>query len=203
MECEFDTIVFDFGGVLIDWKRRYLYNKVFEDKQDMEWFLENVCSDEWNMLQDAGIPFSETIPALQWKFPEYSDKIAMYEKRWSEMVGGPITGTVEILREIQAKNFSVYGLTNWGADTFPIVLKQFNFLRSLNGIVVSGDEKKVKPDPEFYQILIDRYQLNPEKCIFIDDNFMNIETAKTLGFKTILFMSPESLRMELQLLRVL
>lgn len=198
-----NTVVFDFGGVLIDWKRDYLYEKVFEDKKDMQWFLENVCSDEWNMLQDAGVPFSETIPALQWKFPEYSDKIAMYESRWSEMIGGPIDGTVEILNEIQAKNWPVYGLTNWGADTFPIVFNQFKFLRSLDGIIVSGDERKVKPDPEIYQILIDRYQIAPEKCIFIDDNYMNIESAKMLGFTTILFESPEKLREKLQLLEVL
>jgi 2-haloacid dehalogenase len=203
MDSKFNTVVFDFGGVLIDWKRNYLYDKVFEDKVDMEWFLENVCSDEWNMLQDEGVPFSETIPDLQWKFPEYSDKIAMYASRWSEMVGGPINGTVKILKEIQSNNFPVYGLTNWGADTFPIVFKKFAFLRSLDGIVVSGDEKKVKPDPEIYQILIDRYQINPEKCIFIDDNFMNIESAKTLGFKTILFVSPESLRQDLFLLKIL
>lgn len=203
MDSDFNAIVFDFGGVLIDWKRNYLYDKIFEDKKDMQWFLENVCTEEWNMLQDAGVPFSETIPALQWKFPKYRDKIAMYESRWSEMVGGPIEGTVQILKEIQANNFPVYGLTNWGADTFPIVFKQFEFLRSLDGIVVSGDEKKVKPDPEIYKILIDRYQINPEKCIFIDDNFVNIESAKTLGFKTILFVSPESLRQDLLLLKIL
>lgn len=203
MNRVFNTVVFDFGGVLIDWQRNYLYDKVFEDNKDMQWFLENVCTDEWNMLQDAGVPFSETIPALQWKFPEYSDKIAMYEHRWSEMVGGQIEGTVKILKEIQAKGIPVYGLTNWGVDTFPIVFKQFEFLRSLNGIVVSGDEKQVKPHPEIYQILIKKYQINPESCIFIDDNYMNIETAKKLGFKTILFVSPESFRQDLLLLKIL
>jgi len=197
------TIVFDFGGVLIDWDRRYLYKKVFEDKADMEWFLENVCSEEWNMLQDEGFPFSETIPELQMKFPEYCDKIAMYETRWSEMIGGPITGTVEILKGIQAKGFPVYGLTNWGADTFPIVFKQFEFLRSLDGIVVSGDEKAVKPFPVIYNILIKRYNIDPESCIFIDDNYHNIQAAKKIGFKTIQFDSPENLRKHLMMLKVL
>jgi 2-haloacid dehalogenase len=203
MISEYNTIVFDFGGVLIDWDRRYLYRKLFKDEQEMEWFLRNVCSDEWNMKQDAGIPFSDSIPELMMTFPEYCDKIKMYETRWSEMVGGPITGTVEILKELQAKNYPVYGLTNWGADTFPIVYQQFEFLRTLWGIVVSGDEKKVKPNPEIYEILIDRYHLTPQSCIFIDDNRMNIETAKELGFKTIHFVSPESLREDLLLLKVL
>jgi len=203
MNSKYKTVVFDFGGVLIDWDRRYLYKKIFEDKDEMEWFLRNVCSDRWNMLQDEGFSFSETIPELQMKFPEYCDKIAMYETRWSEMVGGPITGSVDILKEIQAKNFPVYGLTNWGADTFPIVFKQFEFLRSLDGIVVSGNEKVVKPFPEIYKILIDRYQIDPESCIFIDDNYLNIQSAKNIGFKTIQFESPESLRKHLMLLKVL
>ena len=203
MSRVYKTIVFDFGGVLIDWERRYLYNKVFEDKTEMEWFLRNVCSESWNMLQDEGIPFSETIPELQMRFPEYCDKIAMYETRWSEMVGGPITGSVEILKEIQAKGIQVYGLTNWGADTFPIVFKQFEFLRSLDGIVVSGDEKVVKPFPAIYNILINRYNISPESCIFIDDNYLNIQSAKTIGFKTIQFESPENLRQHLRLLKIL
>jgi 2-haloacid dehalogenase len=203
MNSKYKTVVFDFGGVLIDWDRRYLYNKVFEDKDEMEWFLRNVCSDNWNMLQDEGFSFSETIPELQMKFPEYCDKIAMYETRWSEMVGGPITGTVEILKEIQTKGFPVYGLTNWGSDTFPIVFKQFEFLRSLDGIVVSGDEKVVKPFPEIYNILINRYQIDPESCVFIDDNYLNIQSAKKIGFKTIQFESPENLRQHLKLLKIL
>jgi 2-haloacid dehalogenase len=137
------------------------------------------------------------------KFPEYCDKIAMYETRWSEMVGGPITGTVEILKEIQVKGFPVYGLTNWGADTFPIVFERYEFLRALNGIVVSGVEKKVKPFPEIFNILIDRYNLDPETTVYIDDNYHNIQAAKKIGFKTIQFESPENLRKHLMLLKVL
>jgi 2-haloacid dehalogenase len=203
MDSKYKTVVFDFGGVLIDWDRRYLYRKVFEDATEMEWFLKNVCTDSLNSLQDQGIPFSETIPELQMKFPEYCDKIAMYKTRWSEMVGGPIAGTVQILKEIQAKNFPVYGLTNWGAETFPIVFNQFEFLRSLDGIVVSGFEKKIKPFPEIYNILINRYNIAPESCIFIDDNYLNIQSAKAIGFKTIQFDTPENLRKHLMLLKVL
>jgi 2-haloacid dehalogenase len=203
MSVEYITVVFDFGGVLIDWDRRYLYRKAFEDEQEMEWFLKNVCSDEWNMLQDKGIPFSETIPALQMKFPEYCDKIAMYESRWGEMVKGEITGSVEILNEIRAKNYPVYGLTNWGLDTFPHISAQFEFLQNLDGFVMSGDEKLIKPDPELFKIFINRFQIKPESCVFIDDNYRNIESANKLGFRTILFVSSESLRKDLQLLGIL
>jgi len=203
MNREYKTVVFDFGGVLIDWDRRYLYRKVFEKEAEMKFFLENVCSLSWNNLQDEGIPFTVTIPELQMKYPEYYDQIAIYETRWAEMVGGPITGTVEILKEIQAKNIPAYGLTNWGADTFPIVYNQFEFLRKLDGIVVSGDEKVVKPFPEIYNILIKRYNIDPESCIFIDDNYQNIQSAKEIGFKTIQFDTPENLRQHLKLLKVL
>jgi len=203
MSMEYKTVVFDFGGVLIDWNRRYLYRKIFEDEQEMEWFLENVCSDEWNMLQDAGIPFSETIPALQMKFPKYCDQISMFESRWAEMIGGEISGSVEILNEIQARNYPVYGLTNWGLDTFPHISNQFEFIWNLDGFVMSGDEKLVKPDPELFKILINKFQIKPENSVFIDDNYRNIESANKIGFKTILFVSPESLRQNLQLLNIL
>jgi 2-haloacid dehalogenase len=203
MNSKFDTVVFDFGGVLIDWNARYLYRKVFEDEQEMEWFLNHVCTVEWNMLQDKGFQFSETIPRLQKQYPEYSDQIKMYQSRWPEMVGGEISESIKILQEIQAKSIPVYGLTNWGSETFPIVFEQFEFLRRLKGIVVSGNEKMVKPDRGLFQILISRFALNPVSCIFIDDNINNIESAKEIGFKTIHFVSPENLRNDLQLLNVL
>lgn len=203
MNSEFDTVVFDFGGVLIDWNPRYLYRDIFEDEQEMEWFLKNVCTEEWNTLQDEGFLFSELIPPLQKQYPEFSDKIKMYQSRWREMVRGEITETIKILREIQVKNYPVYGLTNWGSETFPIVFKQFEFLRRLKGIVVSGDEKLIKPDPRLFEILIKRFALKPEHCIFIDDSVKNIQTANEIGFKTIHFVSPENLRNDLQLLDVL
>ena len=203
MNSKFDTVVFDFGGVLIDWNPRYLYRDIFEDEQEMEWFLKNVCTPEWNTLQDEGLTFSEIIPPLEKQYPAYSDKIKIYQTRWPEMVRGEISESIKILREIQSNNFPVYGLTNWGAETFPIVFEQFEFLRRLDGIVVSGDEKLAKPDPRIFEILIKRFALKPESSIFIDDNIMNIQSAKEIGFETIHFVSPENLRNDLQLLNVL
>ena len=203
MKNKFDTIVFDFGGVLVDWNPRYLYRNIFEEEQEMEWFLNNVCTPEWNLLQDEGFTFSEIIPPLEKQYPAYSDKIKIYQTRWPEMVRGEISESIKILREIQAKNFPVYGLTNWGAETFPIVFEQFEFLRRLEGIVVSGVEKLIKPDPRLYEILIKRFALKPGSCIFIDDNIKNIQSAKEIGFETIHFVSPENLRNDLKLLNIL
>lgn len=203
MNSKFDTVVFDFGGVLIDWNPRYLYRNIFEEEQEMEWFLKNVCTPEWNTLQDEGFTFSEIIPPLEKQYPAYSDKIKIYQTRWPEMVRGEISESIKILREIQSKNFQVYGLTNWGTETFPIVFEQFEFLRRLDGIVVSGDEKLVKPDPRLFEILIKKFALKPESSVFIDDNIKNIQSAKEIGFEAIHFVSPENLRNDLQLLNIL
>lgn len=197
------TIIFDFGGVLIDWNPRYLYEKMFHDKNEMEWFLENVCTGTWNLMHDKGAKFSESIPVLQAQYPQYSKEIESYYSRWPEMVGGEIKGTIEILNELQAKGYTVYGLTNWSRETFDIVYHKYEFLRNLDGIVVSGDEKLIKPDPKLFDVLLQRFDLKPESCVFIDDNLRNYEVAKEMGFISIRFTSPENLRIALQELEIL
>ena len=197
------TIIFDFGGVLIDWNPRHLYEKMFQDKNEMEWFLKNVCTDEWNLMHDKGAKFSESIPVLQAQYPQYSKEIESYYTRWPEMVAGKIDGSVDILQELQAKGYTVYGLTNWSRETFNIVYDEYEFFRKLDGIVVSADEKLLKPDPELFKVLINRYDLQPESCIFIDDNLRNYEAAKAMGFISIRFISPEDLRLALQKLEIL
>ncbi len=203
MKSQKKIIIFDFGGVLIDWNPRHLYRKIFEDENEMEWFLANVCSSEWNLIHDKGAKFAESIPTLQAKYPRYSKEIESYYSRWAEMIGGEIKGSVEILHELQTKDYTVYGLTNWSAETFSIVYNKLEFLRSLDGIVMSGEEKLVKPDPQLFDILLTRYNLKPESCVFIDDSLPNCKTAKTMGFITIPFTSPENLRLALQNLEIL
>lgn len=197
------TIVFDFGGVLIDWNPRHLYEKMFHDKNEMEWFLENVCTGTWNLMHDKGAKFSESIPVLQAQYPQYSKEIESYYSRWPEMIGGKIEGSIEILQELQAKGYAVYGLTNWARETFDIVYDEYEFFRNLDGIVVSADEKLLKPDPELFKVLINRYNLKPESCVFIDDSLINYETAKKMGFISIHFTSPEDLRAALHKLEIL
>jgi 2-haloacid dehalogenase len=203
MNSEKKTIVFDFGGVLIDWNPRHLYEKMFHDKNEMEWFLENVCSDKWNLMHDKGAKFSESIPVLQAQYPQYNKEIESYYSRWPEMIGGKIEGSIEILQELQAKGYAVYGLTNWARETFDIVYDEYEFFRKLDGIVVSADEKLLKPDPELFKVLINRYNLKPESCVFIDDNLHNYEAAKEMGFISIRFTSPEDLRVALHKLDIL
>lgn len=198
MAEKIDTIIFDLGGVLIDWNPRYLYRKIFDTEEQVSWFLENICTSEWNDLQDAGRSFEEATRELIDKHPEYADAIAAWYSRWQETISGAIEGTVDILRKIkESKRFRLYGLTNWSAETFPWALANFEFLHWFDGTVVSGVEKTRKPLPEFFHILFTRYSVEPSKALFIDDNPMNIEGAKALGLNTITFVSPQQLADEL------
>lgn len=199
-----DTIIFDLGAVLIDWNPRHLYRKIYKTEEEITWFLENICTHEWNEKQDAGRPFEEATQELLEKFPEHEFAIRAWYGRWQETMNGPIHGTVEILKEIRdSKKYRLYALTNWSEQTFPWALQQFEFLHWFEGIVVSGHEKTRKPFPEFYQILFDRYNVNPANALFIDDSLRNIEGAKAVGLAGIHFQSPEQLKEELGKIRII
>lgn len=190
-------IIFDLGGVLIDWNPRYLYKKIFASEEEMEWFLTNVCTPQWNTQQDAGRPFAKGIALVKAKYPKYAAQIEDYFRRWDEMLGGEIKGSVAVLRELKAKGYRVYALTNWSAETFPLARAKYGFLNELDGIVMSGEEKLVKPDPAIYARLLKKFNLHAANCIFIDDNAANISKAADLGFETLLFTGPEKLREKL------
>ena len=194
-----DTIIFDLGGVLIDWNPRYLYKKIFKTEQEITWFLENICTPEWNEQQDAGRSFEDATSELLAKFPDHAHAIRAWYDRWQETIQGPIHETVEILKVIKdSKRYRLYALTNWSAETFPWALQNFEFLHWFEGIVVSGVEKTRKPFPDFYQILFERYNINPEKAIFIDDNLKNIEAARALKIDGIHFLGAGHLKGELE-----
>jgi 2-haloacid dehalogenase len=187
------AIVFDFGGVLIDWNPRYVYKEIFNDDEKMEWFLSNVCTNEWNLEQDKGRPFAEGVAKLTESFPEYAEHINTFHSKWEQMLKGEITETVALLKELK-KRHKVYGLTNWSAETFPIAFKRFDFLSLLDGIVVSGEERMIKPAKTFFQLLLDRYHLKAKNCVFIDDDEYNVAAANELGFRAIHFTSADNLK---------
>jgi 2-haloacid dehalogenase len=194
-----DNIIFDLGGVLVDWNPEYMYTKIFgQDEQTMKWFLQNVCTNEWNMEQDAGRTFKEGTELLLQQYPQYETWIRAFFDRWEEMIKGEIYDTVLILKKLNSLNEKkLYALTNWSAETFPIAEQRFSFLKIFEGIVVSGEEKTRKPFPEIYHIVLNRYKLQAEKCLFIDDNQDNIETASRLGMISIHFKNPQQLKNEL------
>lgn len=178
------NIIFDFGGVLIDWNPVYLYRNIFDTEEKMNHFLENICRYDWNILQDAGRPLAEATRILQDQYPGYREEIAIYYGRWDEMLGGTIEENVKLIRPLKEK-YSIYGLTNWSAETIPIAMDRYDFFNDLDGIVVSGVEKVIKPDPRIYQILLERYGIQAEESLFIDDNYVNVKAAQQLGFQTI------------------
>lgn len=184
--AEIKNIVFDFGGVLVDWNPKYLYRKVFDTEAEIDYFLKNICNSDWNVQQDAGRSLDVATQVLQEKYPEYSDQIAMYYGRWEEMLGGLIESNVDILRNLKG-NYKLYGLTNWSAETLPIAKRMYDFFEVFDGIVVSGEEKLVKPDEKIYIILLERYGINAVESLYIDDSYDNIVTANRLGFKTVHF----------------
>ncbi|TKG97067.1 HAD family phosphatase [Puteibacter caeruleilacunae] len=196
------NIIFDFGGVLIDWNPEYLYRHVFSEKSEMDFFLKHICSSEWNLQQDAGRPFGQATLELQLKFPRYHNEIELFYLKWDQMLGGEITKNVKLIDELKTK-YSLYGLTNWSAETFPIVFQRYQFFKKLDGIVVSGEEKMIKPDPSIYCTLLDRYQLIARECLFIDDNKENISAANRLGIHTIHLQQGVDLKKELQILKLL
>jgi 2-haloacid dehalogenase len=197
-------VVFDLGGVLIDWNPRYLYRKLFAgDETAMEAFLSEVCTVEWNERQDAGRTFAEASAAL---LPRHADKIELIEAfaaRFDEMIIGAIPGSVEILAELGRAGVPRYALSNWSAETFPPQRNRFPFLGWFDGIVISGEEGVIKPDPRIFRILLDRYRIAPGEAVFIDDNPVNAAAAARLGFHGIRFRSPEILRTELVALGLL
>lgn len=195
-----ETIIFDLGAVLIDWDPRYLYRKIFPDEARMEWFLSNICTPDWNEEQDAGRSFKEATGLLIKKHPEWEAEIMAFWLRWEEMLAGPIEGTVEILKTIKnTGHYKVIALTNWSAETFPVARSKYDFLGWFDGIVMSGEEKTRKPFSKFYQIMIDRYNLTPETCVFIDDNPRNIEGGQQLGISGVQFINPQQLKESLNL----
>jgi len=178
------NIVFDFGGVLVDWNPRYMYKSVFNDDALMERFLADVCTDEWNVQQDKGRSLAEGTRLLQERFPEHHDMIQLFYDKWDVMLHSDIKENVDVLYELKGK-YKLLGLTNWSAETFPIALARYSFFGEFDGIVVSGEEKLIKPDRAIFDVLLERYKISAAESVFIDDNIANIRTANALGFNTI------------------
>ena len=196
------NIIFDFGGVLMDWNPRYLYRSLFDDPEKMEFFLENICTSEWNEQQDAGRSLGEATRSLQSEFPEYADLIQKFYGEWSVMLKDQIHANTALLPLLRERGYRLFGLTNWSHETLPTAKNRYNFFENFEGIVVSGEEKMIKPDEGIYRVLLERYKLRAEESLFIDDNSKNIATAHRLGFRTIHY-AEQSLTEDLQNLRVL
>lgn len=193
------TIIFDLGGVLIDWNPEYVYLEEFKgDREKMQLFFDTICTHDWNENQDAGYPLDKATEERVRLFPDHEPLIRMFYGRWEEMLGESIEGTVAILKQlVDSKQYKVVALTNRSHETFPKALKKFDFLHWFDGILVSGEEKTRKPFPEIYQMTLDRFDITAETALFIDDNLRNVEAAKAMGIHTIHFLNPSTLKKQL------
>ncbi len=188
------NVVFDIGNVLIHWDPRALYRKIFTSETEVEWFIANVCTHDWNLEQDRGRSFEDAIAEASARHPGHADAIAAYHHRWAETILGPIGGTVAILEDLNARGTPLYAITNWHQDKFRETQAHFPFLGLFRDIVVSGEERLIKPDPAIYRLLLDRNGLEAGDCLFIDDSPKNVAGAEAVGMKAHHFTSPEALR---------
>ncbi|WP_342359797.1 HAD family phosphatase [Terrarubrum flagellatum] len=192
--------VFDIGNVLVEWDPRHLYRKMFDDHGEMERFLANVCTNEWNLEQDRGRSFADAIAALTPDFPHYADHIRAYDDRWPEMIPGAIEDSVDMLMTLRAKCPRVFAITNFNQDKFKLAQARFPFLTIFDDVVVSGDERLLKPDPAIYEVLFKRQNVKPSDCAFVDDSEKNVLAARALGMHAIHFRSPQQARAEFRAL---
>ena len=192
------VVVFDLGGVLIDWNPRHLYRKLFVGAEAaMENFLATVCTHEWNRCQDAGRSFADGARLLKAQYPDKAELIDAYHARFDEMLAGPIVGSVDILAELRDRGTPLYGLTNWSAETYAPARDRFAFLSWFRGILVSGEVKVIKPDPRIFELLVERFAIDPHDTVYIDDVEANVAAARSLGIHAIQFATPAELRAEL------
>ena len=200
---QIDTIVFDLGGVLIDWNPRYLFAKIFSSKDEMEYFLTEVCSPVWNARQDAGRTFKEAIREIELKYPKYKDHAQIYFDRWPETLGSAIDGTVKILRQVKSRGYKVVALSNWAEETFHFAESRFDFLKEFDELFISGRIKMIKPEARFYELVEKKRNAQPSQLIFIDDLSLNTEAAKNRGWSALQFKGPEKLELDLKALAIL
>lgn len=189
------TLIFDLGGVLIDWNPEYVFRQLIPDVERRQYFFDHICTHDWNVEQDAGRRIAVATQQLVNQHPDWESEIRAYYGRWEEMLGGPIPETVDLLREIRDRGqHRLLALTNWSNETFPVALARYDFLQWFEGIVVSGDEQTRKPFPDIYQTLLKRYQVDPAQAVFIDDAIKNVEGAKNVGIRGIHFQNAAGLR---------
>lgn len=192
------TLIFDLGGVLIDWNPRHLYRKLSDDEAAIEHFLTHIATGDWNEQQDEGRSLAEATEWLLHRHPEHEEWIRAFYGRWPEMLNGPIPGTLDVLTRLRRHAaYPLYALTNWSAETWPVATERYDFLRWFDGILVSGHERMRKPQERFYRLLEERFPLQLSTSLFIDDNLRNVEAARAIGLRGIHFRAADRLEADL------
>ena len=190
--------LFDLGGIFFDWDPNHFYKKIFKNNDEREYFLKNICNDEWNIKQDAGRLIKDAEKELIVKFPDYKNQIKLYYKNHRKMFRGIFNNSIDVLKFLKEKKYECYVLSNWSWETFQNMENDYPFLKLFDGLIISGKEKIVKPNKEIYLLAIKRFNLKAKETVFIDDRIENIIAAKKLGFKTIHLINPELIENEIK-----
>jgi len=204
MKNQITTIIFDYGGVLLEWNPRNLYHRFFPNQPEaMEQFLTEIRFVEWNTQQDEGRPFVEAIDSLSAEFPQHAQLIKAYYEYWEESISGVIPGSIEILKQLKTKKYPLYGLSNWSAETFSRAQHMYDFFELFDDMVISGEVKMIKPNPAIFEHALQKFGKQASECVYIDDSLANVQQANKLGFTAIHFQSPDQLARELNKLKLL
>ncbi len=191
------NIIFDFGNVLVEWHPERIFAEHFGDEAKAWWFMRHVADNDWRLRIDSGESYNTCVAELQARYPDYKEAIELYHSKWLEMLTGEMPGMRQLIEDLKEKGYEIYGLTNWSMETFPTAREHFSILQMIDRYVVSGEEGYVKPDPRLFHILLDRYNLQANDCIFVDDNPDNIAGANNIGLHGILFTDADTLRKQL------
>ena len=189
--------LFDLGGVFFDWDPNHFYKDIFSNIDERKYFLTEICNNEWNMKQDAGRPISEAESELISKFPKYKKEIRMYYKNHRKMIRGTFNLSIKVLRKLKENQYKCYVLSNWSAETFKGMTNDYPFLNLFDGLLISGEDKLIKPDEAIYKLAISRFKLIPNKTVFIDDKIENIQAAKKLKLNTVHLKDPNKIEIEI------
>ena len=200
LSAKISAVVFDLGGVLIDWNPRHLYRRLFADPGEMEDFLGRVCTDDWHREHDLGADIRLSCEQLASQHVQYRDMIMAWADRGEEMAAGQFDQTVSVLRTLKAAGLRCYALSNMEREVFAIRSARFPFMRWFDGQVISGFEGVAKPDRRIFEVLLTRYDLDPAAAVFVDDSTRNVEAARDLGFNAVHYTSADQLKLELRAL---
>ena len=189
--------LFDLGGVFFDWDPNHFFKNIFEKAEERKYFLTEICTDEWNIQQDAGRTIKEAESELIPKFPHYEKQIKMYYKNHRKMIIGTFEASIEVLKKLKKLNYECYVLSNWSAETFVGMIDDYPFLQFFDGLLISGEDNMMKPDAAIYELAINRFNLIPQETVFIDDKLENIEAAKIMNINTIHLVDPNKIELEI------
>jgi 2-haloacid dehalogenase len=198
MEHLITAIIFDFGNVFVKWDPHGVYRRFFPTTEAVDSFLEEIHFAEWNTHQDAGRSFKDGVAELTKQFPQYAELIQAYHVYWEESITEILYDTIDVARKLKSAGWHIYLLSNFSAETFPLMQKHYDFAQLFDDMIISGEHKMIKPDPAIYELTLNRINREARECLFIDDSLPNIETAQKLGFHTIQFHSPEQLDKDLE-----